>query len=163
MIAFILGITLATITPKPVVDRLPATCVAAGERATFEARKGIARIIEREFEKIGIVREEQVVAILVNAWCESRWNPRDVSGPNVGLFQLSSRGVGRGFSRGVRQDPKANISILAATISFKKWTKEKGSAGTLSYLFAKNVERCSSRYHHQRRVMASKWYSLLKR
>lgn len=150
------------------VQRLLPGAVRIQEQSTFEKRKNIAAKVERMIRKSGVTSDKAVIAVLANAWHESRWNPRVKSGSCIGFFQLK-RGNGMGGRHTVEQlmDLDVNVSIMMASTSFKKWTiwaknNPNKTAGEMSFQFASKVERCASQHRQPRRTTADRWYKNLK-
>lgn len=150
------------------VQRLPKSAVRIQEQSTFENRKWVAIRVEHMMRNAGITSDKALIAVLVNAWHECRWNPKDKSGNCIGFFQLK-RGNGMGGRHTVAQlqDLEVNVSIMMASTSFKKWvawTKNNptATAGKMSYQFASTVERCASQHRAPRRVTADRWFKHLK-
>lgn len=148
---------------RSVADSIPDTVVGKYTRKTFNARRVHANQAEAILRRVGATTDKEIVAILANAWHECSWDPREVSGSNVGFFQLNSHGMGHGMSVQSRQNLKTNVSVLTNSTSFKAWLawckKHPGAtAGEMSYRFASKVEACASRHRAPRRVTADRWY-----
>lgn len=150
-----------------VAMRLPNTCVQRCERADFDARRTFAVQAEWIFRSRGITDDKTLIAILVNAWHECRWNPRDITGQYAGFFQLSSRvGIGRGLSRKSRQHLIVNVLSVARSAEYRQWCEwcakhPESSAGARSFRFASKVEVCATRFRSPRRRTADHWFAEL--
>ena len=147
-----------------VVSRLPSTVVRKEERATFEKRLPTARKLELEFRKQAkIHRDELILALLVNAWHESRWNPKLNSD---GILQLTPTGMGQGMSVSERQNIVLTVQRFVSTERFSDWLDysrdEKTSIGQISYKFADHILRPKFQYREQRRKTAIQWHKQLK-
>lgn len=133
----------------------------------FYSRRKNAETAERFFRKRGVNSDKAIIAILVNAWHESTWNPRCQSGSCIGFFQLLNRGgMGDGHSTANLKKLIYNITILADSTSLKQWVKwtqahPKASAGEMAYQFAVRVERCAKQHRAARRKTADRWFSAL--
>jgi hypothetical protein len=143
------------------------TRMSSGEQKLFLRRIGTAKKAETFFRKLGVTNDKAIIAILVNAWHECKWDYTDKSGNCIGFFQLlRGNGMGRGYSVAQLQDLNINMSIMAASTSFKAWTKwvkaNPGvTAGEMSYRFAANVERCATKHRAPRRTTADRWSKAL--
>jgi membrane-bound lytic murein transglycosylase MltF len=158
----------AVVKTLTVVERLPDTVVSAQERRIFNQRKKVAVEVETYFRKQGIHSDKAIVGILVNAWHESKWDPRAVSpnGSCVGLFQLSGSGLGRGMTVAQRQDIGQSLKRMSSHqhfLDWKKWVDKhpNASAGEMSYQFAKQVERCARQHRAPRRTTGDKWFAAM--
>lgn len=87
--------------------------IAAAAVGLSAQQRDMAARIEAAFLAAGYAREVAAAAI-VNAYAESRLDPRAVGdrGRAVGLFQLHDKGAGAGLSVAQRQDPGTNIATL---------------------------------------------------
>jgi len=70
------------------VERLPKSAVRIQEQSTMENRRNTAIKAEQVIREGGVTSDKMIVAMLANAWHESRWNPRDATGSCIGLFQI---------------------------------------------------------------------------
>ncbi len=116
-----------------------------------ENQKQMARLIEKEFKEAGFP-SNLIAAALVNAWAESRFNPKAENltkkEHSVGLFQLNSMGgLGDGMTVEEREDPITNIRKIIKTIK-GKWGKklvERANQGAsvteLTEIFRRDIER----------------------
>ena len=79
-------------------------------------QRAVAKIVEEEMRAAGI-NADVIAAALVNAWEESRLNPKAIGdgGNSVGLFQLNIHGAGSGMSVAERQDPRLNTKRIIET------------------------------------------------
>lgn len=81
-------------------------------------RADIVRIVVREFRAAGLP-DSVLAAALVNAWAESKFDPR-IKSPgsedSIGVFQLNSRGLGAGMSADERRDPTLNTRRIIQEI-----------------------------------------------
>jgi len=140
-----------------------------GEKSLFIKRLKIGETAEKFFRQRGVTSDKAIIAILVNAWHECKWDYTDVSGSCIGFFQLNrAGGMGRGYSVSQLKQLNCNMTIMANSLWFKdwvSWTKKNPniSAGEMSYRFAAAVERCASQYRAPRKVTADKWYRALKK
>lgn len=141
--------------------------LSSGEQKLFKQRIGTAKKAETFFRKLGVTSDKAIIAILVNAWHECKWDYREKSGNCIGFFQLlRGNGMGRGYTVAQLQDLNINMSIMAASTSFKawaKWTKANPgvTAGEMSYRFAAKVERCAVQHRAPRRTTADRWFKAL--
>ena len=95
--------------------------------ALTAAQRESVRVIEGEMDAAGFPREITAAAI-VNAYAESRLNPRAQSKPpedSAGLFQLNIRGAGAGMPLADRLDPVKNTRRI---IEIARKTKALWSA-----------------------------------
>jgi len=140
-----------------------------GEKSLFTKRLKTGELAEKFFRQRGVTSDKAIIAILVNAWHECKWDYTDVSGSCIGFFQLNrAGGMGRGHSTSQLKQLNYNMTIMANSLWFKDWvawTKKNPniSAGEMSYRFAAAVERCASQYRGPRRVTADRWYRALKK
>lgn len=155
-------------TESLTITRVNATkAVGKNSANTFLARRKNAEVAERFFRKRGVTSDKAIIAILVNAWHESTWNPSCQSGSCIGFFQILNRGgMGDGHSTAKLKQLVYNITILADSLSFKQWAKwvEKNpsvTAGEMSYRFAATVERCATKHRAPRRKTADRWFKAL--
>lgn len=145
----------------------PVKAVGKNAVSGFLARRKNAEIAESFFRKRGVVSDKAIIAILVNAWHESTWNPSCQSGSCIGFFQIMNRGgMGDGHSTANLKQLTYNITVLANSSEFKQWAKwvEKNpnvSAGEMAYRFAANVERCAVKHRAPRRTTADRWFKAL--
>lgn len=148
------------------IDRLPWTVVGEAEKHTFELRKPVARQIETYLRSDGVTNDAGIVAVFVNMWNESSWNPRDVTGPHIGLFQVNWRNkVKAGFSKESLYTVNGNYCAIRSQARWKSWveaTKKSNDAGYLAYKFAAEVEICAPQHRGLRRSRADKWFAALK-
>lgn len=155
----------AAVQRKSVVARLNDSVINKNERKTFNTRKPTAYAIESLLVKDGITNDAAIIAVLANAWAESRWNERERTSIYLGIFQVSSRGGGR-FTRESLQTIHGNYHAIKQQSGFSKWetqAKSSNDAGKLAFLFAKNVERCAEQHRKPRLVLANKWLKALKK
>lgn len=144
------------------------TGLSSGEQRLFISRLETAKKAERFFRKRGVTTDKAVIALLVNAWHECKWDYQDKSGHCIGFFQLKNNGgMGDGYSDARLQNLDVNMSIMAASTSCKAWIvwtnqNPNVTAGEMSYRFAAKVERCASQYRAPRRATANKWFKALK-
>lgn len=113
------------------------------------AQRTVVDLIEREFLAAGL-SSDLAAAAVVNAWHESRLNPKavDPSGTQFGLFQLlTPGGQGQGMTRDELLDAGANTRRIIRTLK-GSWGKpvlaaaEAGQgAAVLAGLFCKHIER----------------------
>lgn len=112
-------------------------------------------IIDREFSKAGLPPEFAAAAV-VNAWYESKLNPKIKSGypgeDSVGLFQLNIEGAGAGMvladGTDLRKDPVLNTRRIIEEVK-SSWGNNMRQAydsgdrkvSTYSYHFAHDIER----------------------
>lgn len=145
-----------------VTSRLQSTAVRVQERKTFESRLHYAKKLEIEFRsKAKIHRDEVVLALLVNAWHESRWNPKTNSD---GILQLTRSGMGKGMSAIERQDISKTVDRFVSTKVFQNWLKLARSTddvGKMSYEFADDVLRPKKQHRPPRRTTALNWINHL--
>lgn len=144
------------------------TGLSSGEQRLFISRLETAKKAERFFRKRGATTDKAVIALLVNAWHESKWNPAASSGSCIGFFQLKNNGgMGDGYSAARLKNLDVNMSIMAASTSCKAWivwTNQNPTvtAGEMAYRFAAKVERCATQHRAPRRTTANKWFKALK-
>jgi hypothetical protein len=151
---------LGEVTPSPVVDNLEKHV-----REVVPGRGNVnhARHAERVMWRLGYREGRFVLAALVNAYHESGWDPKCVSGQYIGLFQLGVRnGAGRGYPVEYLKTVKGNVYAMSSTSSWKQlylWTKKNPSAktSTISYKFAQSVEVCHVSHREARRGTAGRW------
>ena len=109
-----------------------------------------AGIIEEEFKAVGL-QNSIIAAAIINAYVESglnAGNARGDGGSSVGLFQLHSRGAGRGLSVEERKDPRINTrTILNREVLTKRGDRLRAEAGSganvqkLAIIFSQDIER----------------------
>lgn len=151
------------------IDASKAFGAKTGEKSLFVKRLKTGETAERFFRRRGVNSDKAIIAILVNAWHECKWDYTDVSGSCIGFFQLNrAGGMGRGHSVDKLKQLTYNMTIMADSTSFKAWvawTKKNpgATAGEMSYRFAANVERCAVQYRGPRRPTADRWYRALKK
>lgn len=138
-----------------------------GEKSLFIKRFNTGKTAELFFRKRGVHADKAIIAILVNAWHECKWDYTDASGSCIGFFQLNrAGGMGRGHSSAKLKQLVYNMTIMADSTSFKEWvvwTKKNPNttAGEMSYRFAAKVERCAVQHRAPRRPTADRWYKAL--
>lgn len=110
------------------------------------SQRQMVGVIQREFAAAGL--GSLAPAAIVNAYAESRLNPRAIGdhGNSVGLFQLNSNGgAGTGMSVAARQDPVINTRKIIEVI--KKSGKaaiaaaQRGDTDGAIAAFVRYVER----------------------
>jgi len=149
------------------IDASKAFGKKTGEKSLFIKRLKTGETAERFFRKRGVNSDKAIIAILVNAWHECKWDYTDASGSCIGFFQLNrAGGMGRGHSVAKLKQLVYNMTIMADSTSFKEWvawTKKypNATAGEMSYRFAADVERCAVQYRSPRRPTADRWYRAL--
>lgn len=148
------------VDPEPLIAKLIPLPQSA------EHRRVNAIEAEEWYIRLGVGNESARLAMLANAWHESRFNPRaeakEKNGSmSRGFHQLNTRGAGRGMPRELQLTIRHNVAAIMRDGAFANWYREhkaKGwSAGKSAYEFARRVERCASRYWNARRVTAEKW------
>lgn len=145
------------------VQRLPKGVVRIQEQSTLESRRRIAIEAERLIRKAGIKSDKIIMAILVNAWHESRWNPKEDDGLCVGFFQLYVKTIGKDSTKKQLLNLNYNIQKILNSKDFKDWVKwcynhPHESCGSMSFRFASHVEKCAFRYRYPRKITADRWY-----
>lgn len=148
------------------VERLPKSAVRIQEQSTMENRRNTAIKAEQVIREGGVTSDKMIVAMLANAWHESRWNPRDATGSCIGLFQIHLRHMGRGSSREQLMSTEYNTRKIMSTKDFKAWAawckkNSTASCGNMALRFAATVERCAVKHRYPRSVTADKWYKSL--
>lgn len=148
------------------VLRLPKKAVRIQEQSTFENRRKIAVKVEEMIRKKGITSDKMILAMLANAWHESKWNPSTASKSCIGFFQLHIKYMGRGSTVSQLKNLEHNVQKLMATTSFKDWVAwckkyPNKSCGDFSLKFASHVERCAVKHRYPRKITADKWYQML--
>jgi hypothetical protein len=168
--SFLLAATLITSQNAPkqgsfyVSQNLPKECVRVNERTTFESRLPIAHKVEKILHKDGVKDQKIIVAIFANMWHESTFNPEEVSGSCVGLFQLHRKYSGRNMSVKELVNINHHMERLLSLDCYKKWkdwaikNKHLVSCGYMAFKFATEVERCATRYRLPRLHTANKWW-----
>jgi hypothetical protein len=150
-----------------VMNRIPAAAVRSAERDTWLSRRKNALQAEAIFRKAGVTNDKAIVALMSNAWHECRWDPREVTGPNVGFFQLNhSGGLGRGHRVSQLKKLDYNVAAIMVTTDFKNWAawvrkNPNATSGQMAYRFAQKVERCTSRSWGPRASTANRWYAAI--
>lgn len=160
-------------TSKPIkkierltVLRLPKEVVRIQEQSTLENNKKIAVKAEKIFRDAGVTCDKMLLAILANAWHESRWNPKETDGSCIGFFQLHKRHLGSGSTEKQLMDLTHNTNKLIKSDDFQEWVQwckrnPKVSCGRMSFRFASLVERCASKHRNARKVTADRWHKNL--
>lgn len=149
------------------IDASRAFGKKTGEKSLFVKRFNTGETAELFFRKRGVNSDKAIIAILVNAWHECKWDYTDASGSCIGFFQLNrAGGMGRGHSTAKLKQLVYNMTIMADSTSFKEWvawTKKNpnATAGEMSYRFAAKVERCAVQHRAPRRPTADRWYKAL--
>lgn len=146
-----------------VTSRLQPQAVRVQERETFKSRLHNAKELEIEFrEQAGIHRDEVILAILVNAWHESRWNPKI---NNDGILQLTPSGMGIGMASWQRQDIHRTVYRFNDTKRFQDWLEwcrtEEPTPAEMSFEFADDILRPSYQHRKPRYYTAEKWVNYL--
>jgi hypothetical protein len=150
------------------IDASKAFGKKTGEKSLFIKRLKTGETAERFFRGRGVNSDKAIIAILVNAWHECKWDYTDASGSCIGFFQLNrAGGMGKGHSVAKLKQLVYNMTIMADSKSFKEWvawTKKNpnATAGEMSYRFAAKVERCAVQHRAPRRPTADRWYKALK-
>lgn len=147
------------------IDLVPTSAVRSSERKLFEKNRVHARKAEALLRAGGVTNEKAIIAILANAWHESKWNPAVAGGPNIGFFQLNhSGGMGRGHRVSQLKKLDYNVKVMMASTSFKEWVawvkkNPNQTAGEMAYRFAQKVERCAVKHRAPRRTTGNAWYT----
>lgn len=146
-----------------VTSRLQPEAVRVQERSTFVSRIDNARELELEFRsQAGIHRDEIILAILVNAWHESRWNPKV---NNDGILQLTPTGMGVGMETWKRQDIHRTVNRFTNTKRFQDWLTwcriYNPKAPEMAFEFADDILRPSYQHRKPRYYTAEKWINYL--
>jgi len=123
----------------------PSKVVSSTAMPESYANSEMAELIRKKFIEAGFT-SDQAEAAVVNAYAESRLNPKARAQTNkedsVGLFQANRKGgLGTGYSVEQLQDPEFNIDLA---IQQAKKSKSFGKAGSVSEAiaaFVRDVER----------------------
>lgn len=146
-----------------VTSRLSSQCVRVQEREVFEKRLPTARKIEIELRKRGLHRDKTILALLVNTWHETRWNPTLNSD---GIFQMTPTGMGKGMTTAQKQDIPTTVHAMVNTPRFQTWWEysknPKVSTADSAYKFADYVLRPKKQYRLPRKYTAQNWEKFLK-
>jgi len=151
------------------IDASKAFGKRTDEKSLFIKRLKTGETAERFFRKRGVNSDKAIIAILVNAWHECKWDYTDASGSCIGFFQLNrAGGMGRGHSVAKLKQLVYNMTIMADSTSFKEWVvwikkNPNATAGEMSYRFAAKVERCAVQHRAPRRPTADRWYKALQK
>jgi len=139
---------LKTVIPED--GRISDIIKLPGDRELSSRQKEMVDIIEAEFTNAGYT-QPVIIAAVVNAYAESKFNPEAVNKRNgedsVGLFQLNKNGgAGAGMSDEERMDPYTNVRTIIRVESDKLGDiQTKADGGTpieqLVAEFTKTVER----------------------
>lgn len=139
--------------PHPVLVRPAFGGVAEAAVGLSPTQRESAAIIERELRAAGLP-DVVIAAAIVNAYAESRLNPRARSTPpedSVGLFQLNARGAGAGMSVAEREDPVANTRRIARVVAGASgapirsaWAARQRDLATHVRLWTVHIERPSA-------------------
>lgn len=149
------------------VQRLLKGGLRISEQSTFEKNIKYAIIAERLIRDNNITSDKMIIAMLANAWHESKWNPKAQGGSCIGLFQVHLRHLGKGSTRAQLFDPAYNTKKIMTDYKFKTWVNwckknSDATAGKMAYKFADLVERCLNQHKPPRSVTANRWYKHLK-
>lgn len=149
------------------VQRLPKEALRISEQSTFEKRKKYAVIAEQIIRNKGITSDKMIIAMLANAWHESKFNPKATGGSCIGLFQVHLRYLGKGSTKAQLFDPAYNTKKIMTDYKFNTWVNwcrknSDATAGKMAYMFAHLVERPLAKHKAPRSVTANRWYKHLK-
>lgn len=134
--------------------------------ARYEHRREHAVEAERWYIRGGVGDPVARLAMLANAWHESKFDPVDEyrerdGSVSRGFHMVNTRGAGRGLSRRDALTVRHNVAAIMRDYRFAEWYRahksKRWDAGTSAYWFARMVERCASRYWNDRRVTANAW------
>lgn len=148
-----------------VVNRIEVQSVNRSDRRQFLAHRPFAVQAETLLRKGGLTNDKAIIAVLSNAWYESKWWPAAGGGYNIGFFQLNHRGgMGRGHRVSQLKKLEYNVKVMMVSTDFKNWCawvkKNPGAtAGQMAYRFAAKVERCTSKSWGPRASTANKWHA----
>lgn len=147
-------------------QKITDSVVTRASRHDFNSRRKYAFTAEKLLRRNGLVNDKIMVAVLVNMWHESEWNPRNKDGSCVGLFQLHRKYTAKGMTMAQLIDVKTHVERLMSLAEYKKWKQwaiknaERVSCGDLAYKFASDVERCQYKYRYPRLITANRWWKV---
>lgn len=147
-----------------IIDRIPSSVgIGKGERSLFSARRPFAVEIEKSIRRRNSkIDPRAIFGVLLNAWCETHWNPTTVNSnhKHYGIFQYSGK-----FTAA----RKASLLTIAGSVSWlmssQRWgdylawlsRNPHASMSDTAYRFAHFVERPAHQHCLSRRKLGKKW------
>ena len=132
------------------------------------AQYRMIQLIDREvgLNRVGLPRVPLTIAMVVNAWAESRLNPlalnQTAKEQSVGLFQVNRSGsLGRPYSIAELADPTNNTRVILSEVRRQSDTlRQARTVGELVAMFCSEVERPANRYvrGRERAQIARQWF-----
>ena len=155
-------VIFSTINNPTIASRLSDRCVRVQEQKLFRSRIPVAINIEAHLKRLDKrVTKYEIMAVLVNAWHESKWNPASInsSETHFGLFQWSGHMHAATKRLLTTQGAVTVLVTCPRWTSFTKWCRSRKTItwSESAKAFARIVERPQARYIPPRGTAATRW------